>query len=51
MIREEVVKHIRIKQAQEEKGWIAIMKKCLVGNVNQMGDEDAKTRFSDCSRL
>ena len=36
VLREVVVQHIRIeriKQAQEEEGWIANVKKYLVGNV------------------
>ena len=50
VLHEEVVQQIRIdriKQAQEEEGWIANVKKYLTGNVTQMSEEDAKT----CNRV
>ena len=45
VICDEVVQQIRIeriKQAQEEEGWIANLKNFLVGSVTQMSEEDAK---------
>ena len=45
VLREEGVQQIRIeriKQAQEEGGWIANVNYYLVGNMTQMNDDDAK---------
>ena len=45
MLQEEVVQQIqmqRIKQAQEEKSWIAYVNINLTGSVTQMSEEDAE---------
>ena len=42
MRRSSKIRIERIKQENEQEGWIAYLKNFLVGNVTQMSDENAK---------